>query len=260
MPEQATAIVIRGTDWSETSRICTLFTREFGKMRGLAKGGRRLRSNFEMAFDLLTVSRVVFLRKSGGLDLLIEAQVAERYTQLRTNLLALNCGYYLAELLDAGTQEYDPHPVLFDAACRLLRELPPRDEPGPRPTSPVTAFELVWLDELGYGPRFENCAACGITLPAPHEDAVRVIYSPEVGGIVCPACRQAVRDGYPLGERARGALAELQRAALPWATTPGVVLPPLAPDVRGEVRAVLGYAVSVVLGRRPKLQAELLRA
>src|SRR5207248_5204894 len=53
--EKATALVVRGTDWSETSRIATFFTREFGKVRALAKGGRRLRSNFESAFDLLSV-------------------------------------------------------------------------------------------------------------------------------------------------------------------------------------------------------------
>jgi DNA repair protein RecO (recombination protein O) len=119
MAETALALVVRGTDWSETSRITTLFTREHGKVRALAKGGRRLNSKFEIAFDLLTVCRVVYLRKaSGGLDLLIEAQVAERFPHLRTDLHALNVGYYVAELLADGTQDYDPHPELFDAAKR----------------------------------------------------------------------------------------------------------------------------------------------
>jgi len=44
--EKAQALVLRTTDWSETSRIATLWTREFGKVRVLAKGGRRLKSNF----------------------------------------------------------------------------------------------------------------------------------------------------------------------------------------------------------------------
>jgi DNA repair protein RecO (recombination protein O) len=39
--ERATALVVRTTDWSETSRIATLWSREFGKLRVLAKGGRR---------------------------------------------------------------------------------------------------------------------------------------------------------------------------------------------------------------------------
>src|SRR5947209_14567913 len=53
--EKATGLVIRTTDWSETSRIATVWTRESGKVRVLAKGGRRLRSNFEVALDLLSV-------------------------------------------------------------------------------------------------------------------------------------------------------------------------------------------------------------
>ena len=106
--ETALALVVRTTDWSETSRIATMFTREFGKVRVLAKGGRRLKSNFEVALDLLTVCRIVLLRKSSAgaaqLDLLTEAQVAERFPALRTNLPALYAAYYVAELLSEGTQ------------------------------------------------------------------------------------------------------------------------------------------------------------
>src|SRR5580692_5936975 len=115
--EKALALVVRTTDWSETSRICTLWTRELGKVRGLAKGGRRLKSNFEVALDLLTVCSIVLLRKSsGGLDLLTEAQVVERFPRLRSDLPALYAGYYVAELLADWTEDYDPHPALFDEA------------------------------------------------------------------------------------------------------------------------------------------------
>src|SRR6202171_1170279 len=113
--EKALALVIRNTDWSETSRISTLWTREFGKVRCLAKGGRRLKSNFESALDLLTVCDIVLLRKSsGGLDLLTEAQVRERFGLLRHDLPALYAAYYVAELLNDWTEDHDAHPALFD--------------------------------------------------------------------------------------------------------------------------------------------------
>src|SRR5438874_11101124 len=97
--EKAQALVLRTTDWSESSRIATLWTREFGKVRGLAKGGRRLRSNFENALDLLTLCSIVFLRKSSGsLDLLREAQVVQRFPRLRTDLASLYGAYYVGEL------------------------------------------------------------------------------------------------------------------------------------------------------------------
>src|ERR1700735_1417101 len=122
--EKALALVVRTTDWSETSRIATLWTREHGKVRALAKGGRRLKSNFETALDLLTVCSIVFLRKSSGsLDLLTEARVLQRFPRLRTELPALYAGYYIAELLCDWTEDYDPHPIIFDEALRALADL-----------------------------------------------------------------------------------------------------------------------------------------
>src|SRR5438094_5322617 len=122
--EKALAIVLRTSDWSETSRIATLWTREFGRVRVLAKGGRRLRSAFESALDLLTVCDIVFLRKStGSLDLLTEARVAQRFPRLRSDLPALYAAYYIAELLSDWTEDYDPHPSLFDEALATLQDL-----------------------------------------------------------------------------------------------------------------------------------------
>src|SRR5215831_14895092 len=98
--EKAQALVLRTTDWSESSRIATLWTREFGKVRVLAKGGRRLKSAFENALDLLTLCSIVLIRKSSGsLDLLTEARVVRRFRQLRDDLPALYSAYYVAELL-----------------------------------------------------------------------------------------------------------------------------------------------------------------
>src|SRR5205809_5993793 len=144
--EKAQALVIRTADWSESSRIATLWTREFGKVRALAKGGRRLKSNFESALDLLTVCDIVLLRKtSGSLDLLTEARVRERFGPLRHDLSALNAAYYIAELLGDWSQDYDPHPVVYDAALDALRHLgKPEVLKGPC----VAHFELVLLREL----------------------------------------------------------------------------------------------------------------
>ena len=154
--EKAQGLVVRTTDFSETSRIATIWTRELGKVRALAKGGRRLRSSFESALDLLIVCDIVLIRKSSGtLDLLTEARVRERFAPLRHDLAALNGAYYVAELLGDWSQDYDPHPAVYDAALETLRELgKPEVLKGPC----VAHFELVLLRELGYGPALDACA------------------------------------------------------------------------------------------------------
>jgi len=234
--EKALALVVRGTDWSETSRIATLFTREFGNVRGLAKGGRRLKSGFEVALDLLSVCHVVFLKKaSGGLDLFTEAQLAERFPTLRRDLRALYAGYYVAELLADGTQDYDPHPALFDAAIDTLRSLT-----ADRVTGLVSRFELAWLKELGYSPRLDACAVCG-----GHEGladaAGRVVYGATAGGVLCAKCQPTARDRRAVSAAGFGSLRALVRAD------------GKPDDVGPEVRSLLGFVVSSVLTRRPKM-------
>jgi DNA repair protein RecO (recombination protein O) len=235
--EKALALVVRTTDWSETSRITTLWTRELGKVRALAKGGRRLKSNFEISLDLLTVCSIVLLRKSsGGLDLLTEAQVARRFPRLTRDLQALYAGYYVAELLADWTEEYDPHPPLFDEALDTLQALGTTGtEPGPR----LARFEMVLLRELGYRPALDSCAGCGALL-----DSGRLAFSPAAGGTLCPACQPAQRDRRPLSAAAWEALRRLE-------TGPAEDL--LDRALRAEVRQVLNHYVTYLMGRRPRL-------
>jgi DNA repair protein RecO (recombination protein O) len=236
---KATALVLRTTDWSESSRICTLWTREFGKVRALAKGGRRLKSAFESALDLLTVCSIVLLRKSsGGLDLLTEAQVVQRFSRLTSDLPALYAGYYIAELLADWTEDDDPHPNLFEEALAALSALGQSDVPtGPR----LARFEMVLLRELGYSPALESCAVCAACV-----DGQRLGFSAAAGGVVCAVCQAMARDRRPLTPPLWQALRQLAQPDDAWRqlTDPGV---------RAEVRQVLNHYVTYLMGRRPRL-------
>jgi DNA repair protein RecO (recombination protein O) len=237
--EKALALVLRTTDWSETSRIATLWTREFGKVRVLAKGGRRLKSNFESALDLLTLCSIVLLRKSSGsLDLLTEAQVVERFPRLRADLAALYAAYYVAELLSEWTQDYDPHPALFDEALATLRGF---GAPGVPAGPQVARFELVLLRELGYSPTLTNCAGCGEQVAEPE-----LAFSSAAGGVVCPACRGRYRDARPITASVWRALIALGEPGERWKEM-------VDPGVRKELRQVLNQYVIYLLGRRPRL-------
>jgi DNA repair protein RecO (recombination protein O) len=242
--EKATALVLRTTDWSESSRIATLWTREFGRVRVLAKGGRRLKSNFESALDLLTVCSIVLLRKSSGcLDLLTEARVTERFSQLRSDLPALYAAYYIAELLSDWTEDYDPHPVLFDEALAALRTLGSAVAPGKQATTGMrlARFELVLLRELGYTPALDHCAGCQNPVLG-----ASLAFSPAAGGLLCPSCQPRQRDRQPLRQETLQALRLLGESEDAWQHA-------WSSAARKEVRQVLGQYVTYLMGRRPRL-------
>jgi DNA repair protein RecO (recombination protein O) len=239
--EKAQALVLRTTDWSETSRVATLWTREFGKVRVLAKGGRRLRSAFESGLDLLTLCDIVLIRKSSGsLDLLTEARVAQRFPRLRADLTALYAAYYVAELLADWTSEYDPHPAVFDEAVDTLRALglPEGGEIGPR----LMRFELTFLRELGYGPALEACAVCS----RPLTPASGLAFSAAAGGVVCDRCQSGQRDRRLLSPAAYEMLRALAAPGDDWRR-------PWDRAARAEVRQLLGHYVTHLRGTRPRL-------
>jgi len=243
--EKALAIVLRTVEFSESSLVVTLFTREFGKISGLAKGARRLKGPFESALDLLAQCRIVFLRKSSdALDLLTEAKLLRRFRPAGRDLSSLYAGYYVAELLDELTDAYDPHPELFDLADETLAALAAGD-PVARL---VVRFELGALRILGHLPALQWCAECGTPVPP----AGRLAFGQIQGGVLCDECRQGKRQVMSVSAaviRTMAHLADPQRAA--WRR--------LEIDARtaGELRGVLNHYMTSLLGHRPRLQKYL---
>lgn len=234
-PQKASALIIRFTDFSETSRIVTCYTRELGKISGLAKGGRRLKSNFESALDLLTVCSIVLLRKpSRNLDLIIEARVTERFSVLSRKLEALYAGYYLAELLNDFTQEDDPHPALFDLSMSCLRQL----GTSVSVAEVVLHFETQMLRELGFAPILHQCASCH--RPLPDEG---LMFDPQLGGIVCPLCESRARYARVISPDAWQRLMDIEQRG-PQGS--------LSPALQSELRSLMNHTISHLLGRRPR--------
>ena len=239
--EKATAIVLRTIEFSETSLVVTLFTREFGKVGALAKGGRRLKGPFESALDLLALCRIVFLRKSSdALDLLTEAKLLRRFRPAGRDLLSLYAGYYVAELLNELTDEYDPHPELFDLADQTLAALA-AGEPVVRR---MLRFELGALRLLGHAPSLDVCVECGRTVAA----VGRVAFGLIDGGVLCERCRVGKQQ---VASVSAGVLRTLGQLADPDSPTWQRI--EISPRTLGELRGVLNRYLIHLLGNKPRM-------
>lgn len=126
--EKTVGIILRVTEFSETSCIASVLTRDFGTQSVIAKGARRPKSPFESSLDLLAVSRIVFIPKPGGaLGILTEAKLIQRFRNRRQQMSWLYAAYYVVELLRLLTEEGDSHPELFDLSLAVLRMIDPPD-------------------------------------------------------------------------------------------------------------------------------------
>jgi DNA repair protein RecO (recombination protein O) len=243
--EKASAIVIRSVDFSETSLIVTLYTREHGKIGALAKGAKRLKSPFESALDLLALCRIVFLHKmSDSLDLLTEAKLLRRFRTPGKNLLSLYAGYYVAELLDDLTEANDPQPKLFDLADETLAALSQGEPVAPR----IIRFELGLLQLLGLKPSLDDCAECGVQVPT----AGKIAFGLLDGGVLCPKCNNGKTQVVSVNAgviRTMDQLADLESNL--WQHIE------IDPRTLGELRGLLNRYLIHLLGKKPRMHKYL---
>ncbi len=172
------AICIRHWDWSETSQTVTLFGRQLGLLRGLAKGARRERGSFGGGLDLLTRGEVgAILKPATELATLTDWELLETFPRLRDDAWANRTAWYAADLALRLQAPADPHPQLYDALLLLLRRLGAM-EPGARRAPPAPAlleFQWMALSETGFQP--------ALGAPGGREDGTDWFH-PEHGGVI----------------------------------------------------------------------------
>ena len=149
-----TAFVLHRYDWSESSVILDLFTREQGRLAVAAKGAKKPHSNFRsvlLPFQRITVSlgkTAVHDEGASEVQNLRGAEWAGGAAMLTGT--ALFSGFYLNELLMKLLARHDPHEALFDTYALTLPELAFSDEA--RVEAALRAFELTLLQQTGLLP------------------------------------------------------------------------------------------------------------
>ena len=184
--EKSLAIVLRVTEYSETSCIVNLLTREFGRIGAIAKGARRPKSPFSAAIDVLAVCEVVFINKPSALSVLTEAKLERRFRAGETDLKRLYAGYYVIELIRTLTDEGDPTPELFDLTREMLVQLDEGIFSENEMNHRLLQFELSLLDLLGQLPMLTRCVSCGREKTMLSE----VNFGLNAGGVLCQTCRR----------------------------------------------------------------------
>jgi DNA repair protein RecO (recombination protein O) len=201
---RAEAVVLRHSDWGEADRLLTLYTRERGKVRALAKGARKVTSRKAGHLEPFTH---VTLQLAKGRDLLIvtQAETIHAFLALREDLVKTGYAAYGIELIDRFTYEDDRgDPSLF----RLLTETLARIEKEQEAWLAIRYYEMRLLDFMGFRPQLFECANCGrAVLP---EDQ---FFSYTAGGVICPRCGQGLPNQQAISVETLKYLRHFQRSS-----------------------------------------------
>ncbi len=227
------AIILHARDVGEADRLLSLYSREEGKGKALAKGVRRPKSR--RAGHLQPLSRVrLLLAQARGAPIVAQAEAVEVFPALRQDVTRYAYAEHLAELVERLVWEGEHYPGLYPALLAALRAV----AQGPTPDWPVRHFELQLLGWVGFRPELQVCTVCGAAIRPENQ-----FFSVPRGGVVCPRCREQAPEARPVSRRALKFLRHLQRT--PHWTQAGRVVP--EPPVRREVEAVLQAYLTFVL-------------
>lgn len=141
------AIVINRKNFGEADRILTVFTKDKGKIKVIAKGVRRIKSRRSSQIELLNLS--VLSISDHKIPILTEAESIKYFPDLKSNLKKTGVAFYICELVDGLTAEGEQHPEVF----ALIEQALDRLESEENYKSIVSEFEQNLLSNLGFWPR-----------------------------------------------------------------------------------------------------------
>lgn len=194
-PVVTSAIVLHAFNYSESSRILRLATREAGVQSVMARGARASQRRFGSAVDLFAEGEVQYEARAGReLHTLSRFDVMTSRVALGTSLPRFEGASALAEVMLRVAGEDDTPEHAFDALRDGL------DAIAADADATVATIRAVWrlLGTLGFTPALDACVRCDTEL-GPELD---VAFSAEAGGVLCRNCAGGVPSrSLPAGAR-----------------------------------------------------------
>lgn len=158
MIQKAEAIVLKTLNHGDTSKIITLYSREVGRLKLIAKGVRSPKSKAAGLFQPTRQLQVVYYTKAHSeLQLFRSAELVNGFFGLENDFDRLTLAQVVVELLDRSVEAEERHPQLFQLLADTMERL---SDPLISPAEAYWFFHLHLLDELGFRPHMGQCSVC----------------------------------------------------------------------------------------------------
>lgn len=173
------ALILKSIDWSETSKILTCFSKDFGKISLMVRGAKRPKSNFRgLCEPLHHIDLIYDFKEQRDLNIVREIDLNTNYSDALSQ--KYEHFYYtlgLMELLDVCLEDSDANQEIFLSIIKSLDSI----KSCKHPESFFFKFYLELIHFLGYQFSFKTCGSCGMDLSDTFQYQIEY-------GIVCRNC------------------------------------------------------------------------
>ncbi len=180
------AINLKSYNLSEADKIIVMYTKDYGLMRGVAKGVKKAKSKLGARMDSLVANKVM-LYKGKNLDTICQAEALNTFKETRKDLDKLVYSSYISEIISVFGVEDDPsskevYELFYKALDRISEAKSKKDA-----MIAVIKFQLKMMLIAGFGLEFDSCLCCREQIL--DED---MYFSTQMGGVVCEECNETL--------------------------------------------------------------------
>jgi len=142
------ALVLSKLNYGDSSSIVSLFTKDYGKLSVMLKGGRSPKSKLSLIVDPINYLEVIFYNApSRDLQILSSADIKAHFHKIKEDLDKLKYAHAVIELVKNLSVEHEVNKKLFSGIVRILELI---DKGNENPAVSFGRFFLFFLKELGY--------------------------------------------------------------------------------------------------------------
>ena len=182
---QTDGIVLKSIKLNESDKIVTIFSRHYGKIRAIAKGIRKTKSQFGSSLENLTMVKIMAF-KGKNLNIVSQTEIINSFFTQSKNLVSYGIAIQCAEIIDKLTEDEDPNESiyrLFKSTLILLK-----DEKNTALL--LVSFQWKLFSILGYQPKLNKCIDCNGYI----KENKDYVFDIQKGGLICNSCQ--TRNNY----------------------------------------------------------------
>ena len=168
-------IIIKETNFGETSKIISILTKE-GIIGVMAKGAKSIKSPLRSFTLSLTYAEFNIYYHEDKLSTLKSADVINDFSNIKKDIILISYMSYLCDLASQVMKQNNNEDI-YNLLISTLNKI----NDGLNPIIISNIYELKLLDYLGVGINFNACAKCGNTKNI-------ITIDPDVGGYICQNC------------------------------------------------------------------------
>jgi DNA repair protein RecO (recombination protein O) len=152
------AIVLKTMKFRDTSKIVTFYTRQYGKLKGVAKGARQMKSKFGASLEPMTrVSLVLYRKEHRDLQLVSQCDIVNYYKRIHSEIERMSVALSILDLVNQLTHDEEENGELFRLLVETFDQL---ERAAKNHANLFYAFEIRLAGLFGFSPDLEVCGRC----------------------------------------------------------------------------------------------------